>query len=110
MKLFRTIILVILIAMSLAAGAAKVFQMPQEVQFFAQAGLSVPLLMGLGALQIVGGALSAFPKFRIPGALLMGAGFLVSAIIILITGNLGFAAMSLLPVFFAGFIAFGRGA
>lgn len=107
MKIFKTIILVLLIAMSLGAGAAKIFQIPQEVEFFTQAGLSVTFMMALGALQIAGGGFSAFQKFRKPGAAVMGIGFLVSTIVIFINGNIGFGVISLVPAALAGFLAFG---
>ena len=107
MKIFRIIVLVVLIAMSLSAGAAKVMQMPQEVQFFEAAGFSVHLLLALGVIQIIGGVFAMFPVFRISGAVIMGAGFLVSSIVIFMTGDAAFGAISLLPVALAAFLATG---
>ncbi len=107
MKIVQTVILVILILLSLAAGAAKVMQVPQEVQFFADAGLGVAAMISLGVFQILGAALSAVPKFRLIGAATMGAGFLVSALIILMTGDLMFAVISLIPVLLSGFVFIG---
>lgn len=109
MKIFRIVVLVVLIAMSLSAGAAKVMQMPQEVQFFEAAGLNVHLLMALGALQIIGGVLAAFPDFRKSGAIIIGVGFLVSSFAIFMTGDIAFGAFSLLPVALAGFLVTGGG-
>ena len=107
MKLAQTITLVILVLMSLAAGVAKVMQMEQEVQFFQQAGLNASWLMGLGVMQIIGAGLAVIAKFRSIGAGLMGAGFLISAIVIFMTGNAGFGAFSLVPVLLAGFLMAG---
>ncbi len=107
MSLFRKIILIVLILMSLAAGAAKVLQMPQEIQFFQTAGLGIVLLMVLGVVQVVGAGLAAVPKTRTIGAGLMGVGFLVSAAVIFMTGNIGFGVFSLLPVALAGFLMTG---
>ena len=107
MKLALNILLIILVLMSLAAGAAKLLQVPQEAQFFADAGLGTGVMMALGALQILGAALSVPPKFRKAGAAIMGAGFLASAVIILMTGNMGFAAVSLLPVVLCGVVVVG---
>ena len=104
MKIVQTVILVILILMSLSAGAVKVLQMPQEVQFFEEAGLSVVLLMLLGAAQIAGGVLSVFQKFRLPGAALMAGCFFASTIVIFMVGKVAFGIFSLLPVLLAGFI------
>ncbi len=104
MKIFQTVILVILVLMSLSAGAVKLLQMPQEVKFFEDAGLGVSLLMALGAVQILGGILAAVPKFKLPGASIIAAGFLASTIVIFMTGQIAFGAFSLLPVIFAGLL------
>ena len=104
MKILQTILLVVLALMSAAAGAAKVFQAPQETAFFESAGLAAFWLLPLGVLQIAG-ALAAIPhQTRRIGMALVAAGFLVSAIIIFMTGNLGFGLISLLPVLLAAAI------
>ena len=108
MKIAQTIILVILILLTLAAGAAKAMKMPQEVQFFAYAGLGMTTMIALGVFQITGAVLSAVPKFRMIGTAMMGAGFLASAIIIMMTGDMTFALMSLIPVLLSGFVFVGR--
>ena len=104
MKFLKIGLLVIIILMSLAAGAAKVLQAPQEVEFFAAAGLNNSIMIALGIVQIVGAIIAAIPKFRGPGAFLIAAGFGASAAIILLTGNIVFAAISLLPVAAAVFV------
>ena len=67
MKLVQTIILVILILLSLAAGAAKLMQVPQEAQFFADAGLGIAAMISLGAFQIVGGCSQCSAEISILG-------------------------------------------
>jgi uncharacterized membrane protein YphA (DoxX/SURF4 family) len=104
MKIFKMILLVILVLMSVAAGAAKVMQMPQEIGFFEDAGLSLSLMVPLGALQIVGGLMLAVPKTRKPGAIVVALCFLASALTIIKTGQIGFALVSLLPVAAAVFL------
>ena len=104
MKNLSTIILIILIVMSLAAGAAKLMRTPDEAAFFEAAGLGAGVMLGLGALQVVAALIAALPKTRLPGLGLVAAGFLASTIIILMTGNISFALVSLLPVAFAGFV------
>ena len=96
--MMRAIILIVLVVMSLAAGGAKLLQMQQEVQFFNEAGLgTVPLIL-LGLIQMVGGGAAILSKSRIPGICLIALGFLLSSIVILMTGNTGFAFGSLVPV------------
>ena len=108
MQKLKTILLWILILMSFAAGGAKLMRAPQEVAFFEEAGLGIALMMALGVVQVLGAGLSIWPKTRAAGVITMGAGFLASVIVILLTGNLGFAAFSMLPVVFSAFVAFGQ--
>ncbi|WP_417526152.1 hypothetical protein [Marinovum sp.] len=98
MSLTRKIALIVLSLMSLAAGIAKILQTEQEVQFFAEAGLGVMPLMGLGLIQVAGGLLSWIRRFRLPGLLLIALGFFLSVVIIAVTGEFVFAALSMLPV------------
>ncbi len=105
MKTFQKAILIVLILMSLAAGAAKVMQVPQELEFFTGAGLSVFWLIALGVVQIVGGTLAVFSQTKLIGTIIMAGTFLSSSIVILVTGDTVFAAISLLPTLLAAFIA-----
>ena len=104
MKVFRTGVFIIIILLSLAAGIAKTMQMPQEIGFFEDAGLSLTLMVPLGVLQLIGGLMLAVPKTRKAGAIVVGLCFLASAITIFKTGQIGFGAISLLPVFAAIFL------
>lgn len=101
MKYLFLVILIILVVMSIAAGGAKVFGMPQEVQFFTEAGLNQSWLLLLGSAQIVGGLLAIYYRTRRAGSAIMALGFLASTIVILMTGNANFALISLLPVLLA---------
>jgi len=77
MKILRIIILVIVTLLSLAAGLAKVMQVPQE-------------------------AAVAIPKTRNIGAIVTAVIFLISAIMIFMNGQVGFGLFSLLPTALAG--------
>ncbi|WP_323763012.1 hypothetical protein [Maricaulis sp.] len=104
MTYVRIGLLVIVGALSLAAGAAKLMQVDQEVSFFLAAGLQPVWLLPLGALQVIGPALTLLGRTRRIGAGLTGLGFLVSTLVILANGNPGFAAISLIPVAIAFFL------
>ncbi len=97
----------VLVLMSLAAGAAKLIQMPQEMLFFQALGLGTVSLISLGAIQIAGGILAAFVKTRLAGTALMAFAFLVSAIMIFASDQMLFATVSLLPVLLAAFLMAG---
>jgi len=105
MKYVSIAALVAVCLLSMAAGIAKVARTPQEVDFFAQAGLGILPLVLLGAVQILGGALCAAPRLRVIGLSLVTLGFLLSVLVIALTGNIGFAAISVLPAFLSGALA-----
>lgn len=104
MKYLNIVLLIIIILMSIAAGAAKVLQTPQEAEFFAAAGLGNTAMIALGIWQIAGAILAAVPKFRMAGSFVIAAGFLASVLVILMTGDLTFAVISLAPVGVAVFV------
>lgn len=62
MKILKIINLVLLVLLSISAGVAKVMKVPEELQFFTDAGLGVNVLVFLGALQILGGVLLVLKK------------------------------------------------
>lgn len=105
MKILKLVILVLLVLMSLAAGVAKIMQMPQEMKFFEDIGLSLGLLVPFGVVQVIGGVLAAIPKTRKLGLIIMPLVFLGSAVMVFMSGNMGFAAVSLIPAGLAGALA-----
>ena len=78
---------------------------PEESEFLAQFGFTDPVTMTFGALQITGGLLLLVPATRLYGAVLCALCFAASFGMILTTGDLLFACVSLLPVLISGFIA-----
>ncbi len=99
MKYLYFAVLIILVIMSLAAGGAKVANMPQEIEFFREAGINASWLLPLGGIQIIGGLLAVYHRTRRMGLTLVATGFLISTIVIFLTGNVQFGAFSALPVF-----------
>ena len=106
MKHLMTVAFGLLVLLSLLAGVAKLFQAPQEVAFFSAAGLGLVPLMFNGIIQVVGSLLSILPKTRLPGLGLVVAGFMMSVLVIAMTGNMPFAAFSMLPVLFGAVVIF----
>lgn len=98
MKNARLAVLILLILLGLAAGAAKVMKMPQELEFFGAVGLNSMGVTILGAAQMLGGLLMLFGKTRLPGALLLDVTLLLSAAVVFISGDIGFGILSLVPV------------
>ncbi len=97
-KLAIWVLVAVLTLLSLAAGGAKLAAMPQEIQFFENVGISTTWMLLLGIVQVSGGLLLIPQKTRRTGSVVTAAGFLASAAMIFVAGNIGFGLMSLLPV------------
>lgn len=105
MKIARTVLAVILGLLSIAAGAAKVTLVPEEAAFLQKFGFTDTLIIAFGLIQLFSGVLLIVPRTRAYGASICCVGFAVSAMLLLIAGNLAFGSVSLLPIVLAGFIA-----
>ena len=106
MKIVNILIVAVIALLSIAAGLAKVMQLPQEIEFLQGLGLSVFLIIVFGLVQIVGGVLIAPKRTRMPGAVLVASGFAVSAVLIFMGGNVTFGLVSLIPTALAAMIIY----
>ncbi len=104
MKYLFFTVMIMLVILSLAAGGAKVSSMPQEIQLFQDSGIHPTWLLPLGSLQIIGGLLAIYHRTRRVGSVVIALGFLLSTIVIFMTGNCAFGVFSLLPVLLCAFI------
>lgn len=106
MKIATTVLAIILGLLSIAAGAAKVSLVPEEAAFLQQFGFTDTLIIAFGLVQGLGGVLLAVPRTRAYGASICCVGFAISAVLLLLDGNLAFGGVSLLPVALTAFIAY----
>ena len=106
MNLLKKINLVLLILLGGAAGLAKVTQAPPEVAFFAGLGLGAMVVVVFGVLQLAGALSLIFAKTRFIGAILLDVTFSLSVVMILMTGQIGFAFVSVVPVLMAGWVIY----
>lgn len=106
MKVAITIIAVLIGLLSIAAGAAKIALVPEEVSFLSQFGFTSALTVAFGIAQLLGGLLLVIPATRFFGSIVAGLAFALSVVLLLIGGNLPFAGVSLIPVGLAGLIAY----
>ncbi|MDJ0751519.1 MAG: DoxX family protein [Woeseiaceae bacterium] len=88
MNIAFPILLVLLTALAVLSGVAKVALVPSEVEFFSQYGFSNPMLIAFGAVQLVGGILLPWKKTRFTGAAMVALTFLVSLAVLLMDGNI----------------------
>ncbi len=106
MRIVHLLIVAIIALLSIAAGLAKIMQNPQEMEFLQGLGLSVTVITVFGVIQIVGGVLLALRKTRIFGAALVMSAFLVSTVLIFVSGNFKFGFISLVPVLLTAVIIY----
>ena len=92
--------------LSIAAGAAKVALVPDEVAFLGQFGFGSPPIIAYGVVQFLGGLLMLITKVRIIGSVVAGVAFAFSAVLLTVAGNITFAAVSLVPVGLAMLVAY----
>ena len=78
--------------------------MPQDVDFFGQYGFSNPILIAYGLIQLAGGLLLLVPKTRIIGAFIVMLTFLISAAVLLMSGNIPVGFITLVFVALAGLL------
>jgi len=97
-KIVNILIIAIVALLSIAAGLAKVMQTQQEMEFLLGVGLSSALIVAFGLVQISGGVLLGPRKTRMPGAVLATSAFIVSTVLLFISGNVVFGLISMLPI------------
>lgn len=92
------ITLVLLLALlSIAAGTAKVMEIPQEIEYLLSFGFTADQILAFGVVQILGGALMVLFKARLVGAILAALAFLASSALLFMHANMVFGAVSLVP-------------
>ncbi len=102
----KTLNWILLALLGIAAGVAKMMQMPQEIAFFqGQLGFSSNTIVTFGAVQLIGGLMVVFKKTRLAGSILLGLTLFLSSIAIFMSGNIGFGLVSLIPVIMADVVA-----
>ncbi len=106
LKIADMALLAITFLLSISAGAAKTFAVPEEVQFLQSFGFNTTIIMFYGSYQMLGGLLLIFHKTKIIGALMAATAFMFSSVLILSRADFIFGTVSLVPVIMALTIAF----
>lgn len=104
MKILKRVVLVVLILLGITAGAAKIMQMPQEMEFFQDAGFSETQIILFSVAQLAAGILLVFQKMRMSGAIIMAVTLGISTVLIFVSGKIAFGFFSVLPILMAGII------
>ena len=104
MKVLSAIILVLLILLAVASGAAKIALMQQEVEFFGKYGFSSSILIAFGIAQLLGGLLMVLKKTRFTGAAIVAITFLMSLILLLLDGNIPVSIVTAIATVMLGMV------
>ena len=106
MQKLKTLNWIVLALLGVAAGVAKMMQMPQEMAFFRDAlGFSEDLIVAFGALQFFSGLMMVFKKTRLAGSIILGLTLFLSCIVIFMDGKIVFGLVSAVPVVMADIAA-----
>lgn len=104
MNRLKTGVLIVLVLLGTSAGVAKILKVPEELAFFQAVGLGELIVLLFGTVQLVGAILLIFRRTRLAGALVSAVTYLGSAIMIFVSGAIGFGTISLLPILMSGWI------
>ena len=96
--------LVAVLLLALASGIAKIMLIPEELVFFQKVGLTETAIILVGILQVISAVLILITRFRKIGATLLGTTFIVSTILIFLSGDVTFGLFSILPIVLILFI------
>ncbi len=104
MKIFVNIVLAVLVLLAISSGTTKILLMEQDVEFFGKYGFTNPILVAYGAIQLIGGILLVLPKTRTVGAIIVAITFLISAVVLVLSGNIPVTIVTLVCVILLGLI------
>ena len=104
MKILHTLILIILVFLAITSGVTKVLLMQQDVDFFGAYGFNNTHLIMFGTIQILSGIALVFKKSRVVGAIVLAATFVISAVVLAISGNIPVTVITLVFVGLLGLV------
>lgn len=96
--------LAILVLLATSSGVTKVILMPQDVEFFSNYGFTNPILIAYGAIQVIGGILLIIQKTRFLGAVIVAITFLISAVVLIMAGNIPFTIFTFVALLMLGVV------
>lgn len=96
--------LIVLVVLAVSSGVTKIILMPQDVEFFGKYGFTNPILIVYGAAQLVGGVMMIIRKTRFVGAVVVALTFLISAVVLILEGNIPFTLFTLVALLMLGVV------
>lgn len=96
MKIFYKVVLVLTILLSISTGIFKIMQQEADIQLFRALGFNEIMTTILGVIQLAGGVMMIFPKYRKRGALIMIPTFMIASLAVFMNQMWLFGIVSLL--------------
>ncbi len=106
MKVLQIILLILIALMSIAAGAAKALLVPEELAFLESFGLTQTMVVIYGVLQLLAGIVMLIPRINHVGLIVAIIAFVISTVLIFISGRWSFGLVSLLPILITSWLLF----
>ena len=104
MQILLKVNLVILILLATSSGITKIMLMPQDAAFFGKYGFTDPLLITYGASQFIGGLMLIMKKTRFLGAVIVAITFFISAVVLILDGNILFTVVTFIALLMLGVV------
>ena len=96
MKIFYKIVLVLTILLSISTGIFKIMQQEADIQLFRTLGFDEIMTTILGVIQLAGGILMIFSKYRKIGGLIIIPTFIVASVAVFMNQMWLFGIVSLM--------------
>lgn len=96
MKTFYKVVLVLTILLSISTGIFKIIQEEADIQLFSVLRFNEIMTTFLGIIQLAGGVMMIFPKYRKLGALIMIPTFMIASFAVFMNQLWLFGIVSLL--------------
>lgn len=104
MKLTHKVILTLTILLSIATGVFKILQQKADIDLFNKIGIGTTGTTLLGLIQLAGGFLLIFPKYRKLGASTMIVTFIIASVAVFANHLYVFGLVSILFIVMALYI------
>lgn len=104
MKIFINITLLIFMFLAISSGITKIMLMQPDVELFGKYGFTSPILITYGLTQLLGGIFLVIPKTKAVGALVVNITFLISAVVLVMAGNIPLAIITVICVILLGIV------
>ena len=88
-------LLIVLLLLGYSTSIVKFISLDAEVKLFQNAGFTKELIFAFGLLQFIATTLTAIPKTRRYGAIILAITFMIATVVVFISQMIGFGVFSI---------------